>query len=87
MYELSSANDGPTYFKCSLQINEENLAMNGYDIGAAKRLESDDPYSFTWQVLKTDTLEQIAFTFKFKNPWLISKYAKDKMIIEFLKPD
>ena len=57
------------------------------DGGSEKRLESDDPYSFTWQVLRTDTLEQIVFAFKFKNPWLISKYAKDKMIIEFLKPD
>ena len=61
--------------------------MNGYEIGADKILESDDPYSFTWQVMSTDTLEKISFDFKFKNPWLISKYAKDKMIIEFLKPD
>ena len=61
--------------------------MNGYQIGAEKKPDSDDLYSFTWKVLRTDTLEQIAFAFKFKNPWLISKYAKDKMIIEFLKPD
>ena len=87
MYELTSANDGPKYFNCKLQMHKDNLAMNDYEIGSEKRLESDDHYSFTWQVLRTDTLEQIVFAFKFKNPWLISKYAKDKMIIEFLKPD
>ena len=72
MYELTSENDGATYFNCTLQINEENLAMNGFEIGVDKKLESDYPYSFTWQILRTDTLKQIAFNFKFKNPWLIS---------------
>ena len=45
MYELTSENDGATYFNCTLQINEENLAMNGFEIGVDKTLESDYPYS------------------------------------------
>jgi hypothetical protein len=37
--------------------------------------------------MKNEDLKEISFAFKFKNPSLISKYAKDKMIIEFLKPE
>jgi hypothetical protein len=29
----------------------------------------------------------MGFAFTFKNPWAISKHAKDKMIITFLKPE
>ena len=62
--------------------------MNGYDVREERRrLELDDPYSFSWQVIKTESLKEIALAFKFNHPWLISKYAKDKMIIEFLKPE
>jgi hypothetical protein len=88
MYELTSENNGSTYFKCTLEINEENLATNGFEVEKERRrLESDNPYSFSWKILRTETLKEISFAFKFKNPSLISKYAKDKMIIEFLKPE
>jgi hypothetical protein len=43
--------------------------MKGDEIGGERRrLESDDPYSFSWQVLRPDTLKEISFIFKFKNP-------------------
>lgn len=87
MYELTNENDGSTYFKCTLEIDEKNLVINGYDgEGQKRRLQSDDLYSFSWKILRTDSLNEIKFDFKFKNPILISKYGKDKMIIEFLKP-
>jgi hypothetical protein len=61
--------------------------MNGFErVEERRRLDSDDPYSFSWKILRTDSLNEIKFDFKFKNPILISKYGKDKMIIEFLKP-
>lgn len=88
MYELMSNNNGSTYFKCTLEINEENLAMNGYEVRKEEnRLDFEDLYIFCWQILKTDTFKEILFAFQFKNPSLISKYAKDKMIIEILKPE
>ena len=31
MYELTNENDGSTYFKCTLEIDEKNLVINGYD--------------------------------------------------------
>ncbi len=86
--ELTNENDGRTYFKCNLEVSEVNFALNGYENeGEMRILESHNPYSFSWQILRTETLNEISFGFKFKNPSLISKYAKDKMIIELLKPE
>jgi hypothetical protein len=69
MYNLTSENDGKTYFKCTLQLNEDNLSMNSYEFrGEERRLKSDDPFSFGWQVLRPETLKEISFAFKFKNP-------------------
>jgi hypothetical protein len=64
MYELMSNNNGSTYFKCTLEINEENLAMNGYEVRKEEnRLDFEDLYIFCWQILKTDTFKEILFAF------------------------
>jgi hypothetical protein len=56
--------------------------MNGFErVKERRRLDSDDPYSFSWKIMRTNSSKEITFDFKFKNPILISKYAKDKMII------
>ena len=52
MYELTSENEGLLYFNCTLQINETNFALNGYEIG-----ETEGAYNFTWQVLRSKTLD------------------------------
>jgi hypothetical protein len=60
MYQLTSENEGPAYFNCTLKINKANLAMIGTETGE-RRLASDNPYSFTWKVVKTETLKEIQF--------------------------
>lgn len=56
MYELTSENEGSTYFRCTLQIDKANLAEDGEE---AFENTIDDPYSFTWQVQRTKTNTEI----------------------------
>ena len=86
-YELTSQNEGPSYFKITLEVNEKNLQLNGYEKPNQRRLDSSNPYNFTWKIKKTKDLNEIDFSFKFDNPQIISKYAKDKIIVTILKPE
>lgn len=58
MYELTSENEGSTYFKCTLQIDKANIDVYDDDENII-----DDPYSFTWQVLRTKGIAEIEFAF------------------------
>ena len=52
-------------------------------------LSANNPYRFTWAVANQSakTLDKIQFKFTFDSPELISKFAKDKIIIQILKPE
>ena len=107
MYNLSSSNEGPTYFNITLEVNKANLAINGFEAPSPiinvfealspiingdeapnlreRRLESTDPYRFKWYVKKTKTIDEIEIAVKFDNPQIISKYKKDKIIVQILR--
>ena len=97
MYNLSSSNEGPTYFNVTLEVNKANLAINGLEVLSPiingdeapnlreRRLESTDPYRFKWYVKKTKTIDEIEIAVKFDNPQIISKYKKDKIIVRILR--
>ena len=97
MYNLSSSNEGPTYFNVTLEVNKANLAINGLEVLSPiitgdeapnlreRRLESTDPYRFKWYVKKTKTINEIEIAVKFDHPQIISKYKKDKIIVQILR--
>ena len=97
MYNLSSSNEGPTYFNVTLEVNKANLAINGLEVLSPiingdeapnlreRRLESTDPYRFKWYVKKTKTINEIEIAVKFDHPQIISKYKKDKIIVRILR--
>ena len=97
MYNLSSSNEGPTYFNVTLEVNKANLAINGLEVLSPiingdeapnlreRRLESTDPYRFKWYVKKTKTINEIEIADKFDHPQIISMYKKDKIIVQILR--
>ena len=97
MYNLSSSNEGPTYFNVTLEVNKANLAINGLEVLSPiingdeapnlreRRLESTDPYRFKWYVKKTKTINEIEIAVKFEHPQIISKYKNDKIIVQILR--
>ena len=80
MYNLSSSNEGPTYFNVTLEVNKANLAITGLEVLSPiingdeapnlreRRLESTDPYRFKWYVKKTKTINEIEIAVTFDNP-------------------
>ena len=80
IYDLSSSNEGPTYFNITLEVNIANLKVNGLEAPSLatngneapsareRRLESSNPYKFSWYVKKTKTINEIEIAVTFDNP-------------------
>jgi len=51
-----------------------------------RRLQEENPYSFSWKIDGAPKQNELSFNFKFAEPQSISKYASDKIQITMLQP-
>jgi hypothetical protein len=89
---LTSDNDGPSYFNITLVVNEANLAAFAEDLAhqeqdRERRLRSSKMYDYKWKIIESKSKQELKFDFSFGTPEIISMFGPDKVYITLLKTD